>query len=157
MGQSLFSRLIKLGVPNIQLDAQGRARPSLARLYSWRYLNLTDLSHTRIEAQYRLANPGFQFESQLINVDDFRGIGESEPNPFFYQNLAEAEYVVATYMYMRVLGYPSDRITILTTYNGQKHLIRDVISTRCSKNPLLGEPSLVTTVDRFQDVLVTQL
>lgn len=26
MEQSLFTRLIRLGVPNIQLDAQGRAR-----------------------------------------------------------------------------------------------------------------------------------
>ncbi|VDQ16460.1 unnamed protein product [Trichobilharzia regenti] len=53
-------------------------------------------------------------------------------------------------MYMRILGYPAEKITILTTYNGQKHLIRDVIAARCSQNPLLGNPSKVTTVDRFQ-------
>lgn len=80
----------------------------------------------------------------------YTGIGESEPSPFFYQNLAEAEYVVAVYMYMRILGYPAEKITILTTYNGQKHLIRDVIAARCAQNPLLGNPSKVTTVDRFQ-------
>lgn len=78
------------------------------------------------------------------------GTGESEPSAFFYQNLAEAEYVVATYMYMRILGYPADKITILTTYNGQKHLIRDVINARCASNPLLGKPRHITTVDRFQ-------
>lgn len=81
---------------------------------------------------------------------DLTGVGESEPSPYFYQNLAEAEYVVAVYMYMRILGYPAERITILTTYNGQKHLIRDVVAARCAKNPLLGAPSKITTVDRFQ-------
>lgn len=58
--------------------------------------------------------------------------------------------MVATYMYMRILGYPPDRIAILTTYNGQKHLIRDVLEARCGGNPLLGKPRTVTTVDRFQ-------
>jgi len=53
-------------------------------------------------------------------------------------------------MYMRLIGYPAEEITILTTYNGQKHLIRDVIRHRCGNNPLIGWPSKVTTVDRFQ-------
>ena len=53
-------------------------------------------------------------------------------------------------MYMRLLGYPSDKITILTTYNGQKHLIRDVVEQRCSTNPFIGKPNKVTTVDKFQ-------
>ncbi|KAL5111167.1 hypothetical protein TcWFU_000437 [Taenia crassiceps] len=150
MGQSLFARLVKLGVPTIQLDAQGRTRPSISRLYSWRYERLLDIPHVITGQEYKLCNPGFQYEYQLINVEDFKGVGESEPSAYFYQNLAEAEYVVATYMYMRILGYPSDRIAILTTYNGQKHLIRDVIDARCASNPLLGKPRTVTTVDRFQ-------
>jgi intron-binding protein aquarius len=51
---------------------------------------------------------------------------------------------------MTHIGYPADKISILTTYNGQKHLIRDVIENRCANNPLIGRPSKVTTVDRFQ-------
>lgn len=97
-----------------------------------------------------MANAGFFFDFQLINVDDFNGVGESEPNPYFYQNLAEAEYVVATFMYMRMIGYPADKVSILTTYNGQKHLIRDVIQQRCADNRLIGRPHKVTTVDRYQ-------
>nr|CDS32103.1 intron binding protein aquarius [Hymenolepis microstoma] len=150
MGQSLFTRMVKLGVPTIQLDAQGRTRPSIARLYSWRYERLADIEHVISRQEYNLCNPGFRYEYQIVNVEDYKGVGESEPSPFFYQNLAEAEYVVATYMYMRILGYPADRITILTTYNGQKHLIRDVINARCASNPLFGKPKSVTTVDRFQ-------
>ena len=68
------------------------------------------------------------------------------PSPdytFKLQNLAEAEYVVGVFMYMRLLGYPAESISILTTYNGQKHLIRDVINQRCADNPLIGRPSKV--------------
>ncbi|RHY31399.1 hypothetical protein DYB32_003549 [Aphanomyces invadans] len=37
LDQSLFSRLIRLGAPAIQLDQQGRTRPSIAALFKWRY------------------------------------------------------------------------------------------------------------------------
>jgi intron-binding protein aquarius len=66
------------------------------------------------------------------------------------QNLGEAEYLVSVYQYMRLLGYPADKISIITTYRGQKHLIRDVIARRCAAHPLFGRPAAVTTVDKFQ-------
>lgn len=78
------------------------------------------------------------------------GKGESEPRKYFYQNLAEAEYVVHTFMYMRLLGYPASSISLLTTYNGQKELLRDVIEQRCAKNPLFGRPHKISTVDKYQ-------
>uniref|UniRef100_A0A182NDY0 RNA helicase aquarius n=1 Tax=Anopheles dirus TaxID=7168 RepID=A0A182NDY0_9DIPT len=150
MEQSLFTRLVRLGVPTIDLDGQGRARSSICELYKWRYSRLGDLDHVHRWAEYCRGNAGFAHEYQLINVEDFNGVGESEPNPYFYQNLAEAEYVVAVFMYMRLLGYPAEKISILTTYNGQKHLIRDVIESRCANNPMFGKPHKVTTVDKYQ-------
>uniref|UniRef100_A0A8D3DPT1 RNA helicase aquarius n=1 Tax=Scophthalmus maximus TaxID=52904 RepID=A0A8D3DPT1_SCOMX len=150
MEQSLFTRFVRLGVPTIDLDAQGRARASLCNLYNWRYKHLGNLPHVQQLPEFQVPNPGITFDFQLINVEDFNGVGESEPNPYFYQNLGEAEYTVALYMYMRLLGYPADRISILTTYNGQKHLIRDVINQRCAGNPFFAQPNKVTTVDRFQ-------
>ena len=65
---------------------------------------------------------------------------------FIFKNLGEAEYVVAMFMYMRLLGYPAEKISILTTYNGQKHLIRDVVNQRCSKNQFIGRPHTVSIV-----------
>ncbi|XP_033981405.1 RNA helicase aquarius isoform X1 [Trematomus bernacchii] len=150
MEQSLFTRFVRLGVPTIDLDAQGRARASLCNLYNWRYKQLGNLPHVQQLPEFQVPNPGLTFNFQLVNVEDFNGVGESEPNPYFYQNLAEAEYSVALFMYMRLLGYPADRISILTTYNGQKHLIRDVINQRCAGNPFFSQPNKVTTVDRFQ-------
>jgi intron-binding protein aquarius len=51
---------------------------------------------------------------------------------------------------MRLLGYPAEKISILTTYAGQKALLLDVLDERCSNHPLFGLPASVTTVDKYQ-------
>ena len=51
---------------------------------------------------------------------------------------------------MRLLGYPAEKITILTTYAGQRALINDVLDERCTNHPLFGFPATVTTVDKYQ-------
>lgn len=150
MDQSLFTRFVRLGVPYTQLDMQGRARPSLATLYNWRYRALGDLPAVREGAPFLAANAGLAHEYQLVDVGDYNGRGELEPSPHFFQNLGEAEYLVSLYQYMRLVGYPADKISILTTYNGQKSLLKDVIERRCARHPLFGAPRDVDTVDRFQ-------
>jgi intron-binding protein aquarius len=150
MEQSLFSRFIKLGIPTIDLDRQGRCRSSICELFQWRYKNLGNLNHVLTDDVFKKANAGFKYDYQIINVDDFNGVGETEPQPYFYQNLAEAEYCVGVFTFMRLIGYPAEKITILSTYNGQKQLIRDIIHKKCSKNPLIGEPKKITTVDKYQ-------
>ena len=148
--QSLFSRLVRLGVPTLQLDQQGRARPSIAGLYQWRYPRLGNLPHVENSPEFLKANAGFKFDYQFINVPDYKGRGEAEPTPHFIQNLGEAEYAVAIYQYMRLLGYPASTISILTTYAGQRALVRDVLAHRCANNPIFGLPKAVATVDKYQ-------
>lgn len=148
--QSLFSRLVRLGVPTINLDRQGRARPSISNLYKWRYPQLGDLPHTQTQKEFLMANAGFRYDYQFINVPDYKGKGEMEPTPHFIQNLGEAEYAVAIFQYMRLLGYPAAKISILATYAGQRALIKDVLAHRCAKNPIFGLPRIVTTVDKYQ-------
>ncbi|OVA07623.1 Intron-binding protein [Macleaya cordata] len=150
MDQSLFTRFVRLGIPYIELNAQGRARPNIAKLYNWRYRDLGDLPYLREQAIFHKANAGFSYDYQLVDVPDYHGKGETAPSPWFYQNEGEAEYIVSVYMYMRLLGYPASKISILTTYNGQKLLIRDVINRRCTPYDFIGPPSKVTTVDKFQ-------
>ncbi|KAG8529968.1 uncharacterized protein KY384_005450 [Bacidia gigantensis] len=150
LDQSLFLRMVRLGVPLISLDAQGRARPSIAELYRWRYPQLKNLQHVLKEPVYLRANAGFRYEYQFIDVPDYKGKGESHPSPHYIQNLGEAEYGVAIYQYMRLLGYPASKISILTTYAGQRVLIRDVLNHRCAGNRLFGMPRAVTTVDKYQ-------
>jgi hypothetical protein len=123
--------------------AQGRARPSLAKLYNWRYRDLGDLPAVSSAPAFVAANPGFALDYQLIDVPDYGGRGESCPLPYFYQNLGEAEYLVSVYQYMRLLGYPAHKISVLTTYNGQKALLRDVFERRCAHHPAFGRPAKV--------------
>ena len=153
LDQSLFTRFIRLGVPTVMLDQQGRARAEIAALYAWRYQaigkTLGNLPLVSVEKSFLHANVGFRHTFQMVNVEAFQNKGEFCPQPFFYQNQGEAEYVVAVYQYMRLLGYPAEKISILTTYNGQKNLIRDVLAQRCHA-PIFGKPGRVATVDKYQ-------
>lgn len=54
------------------------------------------------------------------------------------------------FQFMRLMGYPANKISILTTYNGQKALLRDVIERRCASNPLFGRPHKVGTCLQWQ-------
>jgi len=178
LDQSLFARLARLGVPAVQLDAQGRARPALARLYAWRYERKGDGAASVAAAAsspsppglaslpcvtpgsagcsppYELSNAGFAHECQFVDVPDFQGRGESSPSPFYYLNLGEAELVVSCFQYMRLLGYPASSIAVLTTYNGQRDLLADVFEARCASSEaqlrLFGRPGALSTVDKFQ-------
>ncbi|KAJ2088023.1 hypothetical protein IW138_004531 [Coemansia sp. RSA 986] len=155
MEQSMFTRLVRLGVPYTELNRQARARPEIASLFRYRYTALGDLEPLVTTGRFALANSGFKNAFQFIDVADFnsRG-GESAPTRYFYQNLGEAEYVVAVYQYMRLLGYPAASIAILTTYNGQRALLRDVLQRRCMGNDTLSElfglPGALSTVDQYQ-------
>lgn len=148
--QSLFLRLVRLGVPAIHLDKQGRCRPSIADLFKWRYEDLGNLPHLSQVPEFTRANAGFGYDYQFIDVPDYQGQGEREPTPHFIQNLGEAEYAVALYQYMRLLGYPGRSISILATYAGQRALIQDVLAHRCKDKRLFGLPRIVTTVDKYQ-------
>lgn len=148
--QSLFQRLVRLGVPTITLNQQGRCRPSIADLFSWRYEKLGNLPHLLSTTEFSRANAGFRYDYQFIDVPEYQDQGEHEPSPYFIQNLGEAEYAVALFQYMRLLGYPASSISILATYAGQRALIKDVLDHRCKGNRLFGLPKHVSTVDKYQ-------
>ena len=52
MDQSLFTRFIRLGMPYVQLNAQGRMRSSLAQLWNWKYQNLGNLPSVQQNPAY---------------------------------------------------------------------------------------------------------
>ena len=130
LSKAVPARFVRIGVPAVQLDQQGRARKEMADLYRWRYDALGDLPAINAERRFQLGVPGFAHTFQLVDVEDPQGVGESVPHPHYIQNLSEAEFVVATFMYMRLRGIPASKISIITTYNGQKDLIGDVVAQR---------------------------
>ena len=151
LNQSLFSRLTRLGFPVIELEEQSEFRPTIANIFRSCYKELVDSPLISEIENFKYANPGFCFETQFINVDDYMGRGEMEPRKQFIQNLGEAEYAVAIYMYMKLVGYPNNLISILTSTHGQKELIKDIIKQRCGWNRFFGMPSVVATFDEYSD------
>lgn len=90
------------------------------------------------------------FISEHPMVTHLQGRGKSTPTAYFYQNMGEAEYAVALFQYMVLIGYPPEKISILTTYNGQKDLLLDILSQRCAPGtPLAGiSPGAMSTAHR---------
>ncbi|KAK9462172.1 P-loop containing nucleoside triphosphate hydrolase protein [Lipomyces oligophaga] len=153
LDQSLFQRFISMGVPHIILDSQDQARSQIVQLYSWRYpVTIKNLPRVIEGEEYKTANAGFRHVVQFINVEDFKGKGETEPASGLVQNLGEAEYAVELYMYMRLLGYDSSKITILTPEVGQRELIKNILVYRCSDKVLFGMPHSVSTIDQYQAI-----
>ena len=56
LDQTLFTRFIRLGVPYILLDQQGRARPCIAALYSWRYAPVINQGGGKFDVKLPSAN-----------------------------------------------------------------------------------------------------
>ena len=142
--QTLFYRLIRLGVQPITLDMQFRSPKEIADCWTWKY-NISTHAARKPEKIHGLKNV-----AQFIDVPDFNQQGETQTMVHFYQNLGEAEMIVAFYMYLRLNGVDKNDVSILTSYNGQRLLIDDILKTRCGSNPLFGFPSVTTTIDQFQ-------
>merc|ERR1719379_1547856 len=49
LDQSLYARFVRLKTPTVDLNLQGRARPEIAKLYSWRYKDLGNLENVLID------------------------------------------------------------------------------------------------------------
>jgi len=85
---------------------------------------------------------------RAVEVRDYKGKGMETVNGM-HRNLAEAEYLVALYMYLRLKGHaivdgkvelrPLD-VLIVATEEGQRRLIVDLLKQKCSWHPLLGLP-----------------
>ena len=133
------------------------APPVLCR----RYTRLGNLPAVTTLPRFTNATAGMAHDFQFIDVPDFMGRGESTPLAHFYQNLGEAEYAVALYQYLRLTGHPASSIALLTTYNGQKRLLGDVVRRRCAPYGCFGTPAAIDTVDMFQgqqaDIIILSL
>jgi hypothetical protein len=65
--------MVRLGVPAVTLDMQGRARPSLATLYNWRYRRLGNLPAVSTAPAFVHATAGMAYEFQFVDVPDYGG------------------------------------------------------------------------------------
>jgi intron-binding protein aquarius len=146
---SLFSRLLKSGYNNcVILNEQGRSRSEIVDLYRYKYENLIDMKE--IIKKFNKNNFAFKYNIQFINVEEFNSKGEEINSNNSYYNLAEAEYSIGIFMYMCLVGYNPNQISILTTYNGQKELIKEIYNKKCGWNKLFNNIGKISTVDKYQ-------
>ena len=146
---SLFSRLLKSGYQNcVILNEQGRSRTEIVDLYRYKYDNLLDIKE--VIKSYPKKNFGFKYNIQFINVEEFNSKGEELNTNNSYYNLAEAEYCIGLFMYMCLIGYSASQITILCSYKGQKELIKEIYTKKCSWNNLFNNIGKICTIDKYQ-------
>ncbi|KAL3662875.1 hypothetical protein V7S43_012277 [Phytophthora oleae] len=153
LDQSLFTRLLRLGVSPIVLDHQGRSRSELVDIFRWRYdqisasgdkTELGDLPHVGSESEYQTGNAGFAHVAQFVDLSSSM---KCQPRPFAYENEEEARFIVAMVRYMLAVGYRPEQVTILTTYNAQRELLRRLLRAEAPEG---AKKCSVSTVDRFQ-------
>ncbi|TDH71608.1 hypothetical protein CCR75_003527 [Bremia lactucae] len=152
--QSLFTRLLRLGVPYIALDYQGRSRKELVDIYRWQYdeilssentATLGDFHRVKINPEYQTGNAGFACVAQFIDLT--ATCHERQIEPFAYENKEEACFIVALFRYMIGIGYRSDQVTILTTYQAQKKLLKQLLQLHVPSAAIMCK---VLSLDRSQ-------
>ncbi|CAG2194390.1 unnamed protein product [Mytilus edulis] len=161
---SLFERLIRGGFPYKRLENQHRMRPMISKLlvpHIYRSLN-DDQSVLEYE-NVKGTNCNMFFLSHSVFEDK-----EREELSRSHKNTFEAMFICKLYRYLRMQGYPSSKITVLSTYLDQVRLLCNKIRTEeenISTNDVLiddfvnypgissgrDRPSArVTAVDNFQ-------
>ncbi|KAK6319679.1 hypothetical protein J4Q44_G00108900 [Coregonus suidteri] len=121
---SMFERLIKMDFPYVRLNYQHRMRPDIACLL---------VPHIYSELENH------------PSVMDFENVKGLHSNMFFvehnyheeeikdgksHQNRHEALFVVALCRYLLLQDYQPFQITILTTYTGQLHCLRNLMPAK---------------------------
>lgn len=129
--QSLFSRLLLLpkgSAPIYEITDYDDYRPELGPRNTG--------SHV-----IRDFNPGLLYVSQFLNISGTEEMNES----YDYSNLEEAKYAVLLYQYLRLLGYPNEKISICTPYHAQCAIISKLLSRNLSddlRKKIFGMPSV---------------
>lgn len=76
------------------------------------------------------------------------------------QNMAEAEYAIALYMWIKInkhkfnqeeqsIMLSKDKVTIVTSEEGQKRLISEMMTKKCGWHPMVGVPDRICTIEEF--------
>jgi len=147
----LMARLLRLGHHSIRLTELPLPlyRPSILNLWAWRYPTLDISSACASTGGTDGAVAGMRHSHQLVHVGDLQAQGQTSPHAHAYENLAEAEYVVSTFQYLRLLGHPTESIALVAAYGAQRSLIERLASERCAHAPQVFGKPFVTTIDAF--------
>lgn len=121
---SLFQRLLNMGVESFGLTEQFGINEGIHALLAQHYRDLT------LSQPLKTHNPGLIDNVSFVTVSG----EESQPIPYFYQNLHEAEFAVHLYIFLVMsCSYPNDKVGIITFDQGQQILLQEVADARCTE------------------------
>ncbi|XP_063766744.1 NFX1-type zinc finger-containing protein 1 isoform X2 [Eleginops maclovinus] len=121
---SMFERLVKMGLPFVRLDYQHRMRPEIARLLTPHiYAELENHPSVLDYENIKGLSTNLFFVEHNCREEEIRD-GKS------HQNQHEANFVVALCRYLILQDYEPEQITILTTYTGQLHCLRNLMPAK---------------------------
>mmetsp|Transcript_5429 Transcript_5429/g.7904 ORF Transcript_5429/g.7904 Transcript_5429/m.7904 type:complete len:1069 (+) Transcript_5429:55-3261(+) len=156
--QSLFERLVLVGVRPIRLQVQYRMHPCLSEFPSNMFYE-GSLQNGITESDRQLLNlPGFvgreDFPWPIPNKPMFfysiSGMEEISASGTSYLNRTEASYVEKIVTHLLRMGVTPGQIGVITPYDGQKKYVSEYMRRSGSLASALYESIEVASVDAFQ-------
>ncbi|CAH2265116.1 jg9273 [Pararge aegeria aegeria] len=138
---SLFERMIRNGIHARTLTIQRRMRTNFVELLVPVIYDRLD-SHPSVLSYPRIRG---MRDTLFFYTHDVMEDSEGLEDSWSHKNTLEAKWCVTLANYLRKMEYGSKEITILTTYNGQATLIKEI-----SKNYPLLQDVKITVVDNYQ-------
>lgn len=143
LNTSLFQRMVNLGVPFTMLNVQRRMKHELRTILSPFYPDLTD--HPLVLSKTTRPDvPGMGGRNCWFFDHTWLEDTNSDHSKY---NEQEGHMVTGFFAYLVANGVPSERITVLTFYTGQRKLISAMLRRHGS---LVGCMFRVCTVDSYQ-------
>lgn len=156
--QSLFERLVLVGIRPIRLQVQYRMHPSLSAFPSNMFYE-GSLQNGVTEADRQLLTlPGFKgkedFPWPVPNKPMFfysiSGMEEISASGTSYLNRTEASYVEKIVTHFLKMGVTPGQIGVITPYDGQKQYVSEYMRRSGSLSSSYYEAIEVASVDAFQ-------
>ncbi|OKO99852.1 Helicase required for RNAi-mediated heterochromatin assembly 1 [Penicillium subrubescens] len=148
---SMFQRLVQNDFPFVMLKEQRRRAPEIRRLLAPIYDDLRD--HSSVSKHEPV--PGMGDVRSFFVTHNWPEVDDSLTSKV---NEIEALLVYELYCYLCANGVPSQKITILTFYNGQRKKIRKMLMD--NEITKFQDPTVVT-VDSYQgeenDIVILSL
>ncbi|KAK3589513.1 hypothetical protein CHS0354_041634 [Potamilus streckersoni] len=127
---SMFERLATSGIEFKQLQFQHRMRPTISRyLRPHIYEVLNDHKAVKTYPDVK----GVKRNVFFLNHKE-----QEDQTETSYSNSFEAKFIAQMYRYLRLQGYRKKEITILSPYNAQVRLLRQVIREMEKNDQLIG-------------------
>ncbi|XP_050430864.1 regulator of nonsense transcripts 1 homolog [Adelges cooleyi] len=155
LNQSLFERLIRLGVRPARLEIQYRMHPELSKFPSSYFYDGSLQNGVRADERSLPSNIRFPWPNPDKPLMFYASTGAEElsPSGTSYLNRWEADYVERIAAAFLAGGLEPEQIGIITPYEGQRTYLAQTMMSSNHKHPLAASKYVrveIASVDSFQ-------